>query len=588
MSPEISPLRRLWGFHKRFHQHRKQLIPGLLAVPLVAAAEISLTVVIGNTLTRLRDGDDTRFLAGTFGLLLAIAATGGLFRFLQRWLLVGVSRRFEVDLKRELFNKLCRLPLRFHAQSRSGDIVSRSTSDIENLRMLLGPGLLMYVLSAVFMVPGALYVMFGLSAKVTFSMMLPLVLTVLAMKLLSPRLHRASVDVQESLGNLSHRAQESFSGTRVVKGYGLEKHEEAAFEKVSGANRDHQLEMASARGMMHSLVNLSYDLTSLPIIIVGGLGMTDHSLDVGDLFKFIDLAAKVFWPMIALGWMAGLFPRAVVSATRIEEVLDEDLQIDDPQHPIPLDPVRGALSLRDVSYRYADQVEPALAGINVQVPAGTTLGVVGPTGSGKSTLLNMFGRLLEPDGELTLDGIRVQELALDTLRGSIAYVPQDSFMFSDTYRNNIEFGSKDELSESKLRELIELAGMTDEVARFPDGLNQMIGERGVTLSGGQRQRTCIARALAREPRILILDDALSAVDTETEVQLKRSLRRVGEGRTVILAAHRLGTVRDAETIMVLAEGRVEAIGTHSEVLERSAWYRETWNRQRMQDELGEL
>lgn len=588
MSAPKTHLQRLWGFHKRFYRHKRQLIPGLLAVPLVAICDIWLTVVFGDSLTRLREGSDAEFLAGVFVLLLAISALGGLFRFFQRWLLVGVSRRFEVDLKRELFQKLCRLPLRFHARSRSGDIVSRSTADIENLRMLLGPGLLMYVLSAFVMVPGALFIMFGISVKVTLSMMLPLVITGVAMKLLSPRIHRASIEVQESLGDLSHRAQESFAGIRVIKGYGLQRHEQEDFEKFSKSNRDHQLEMASARGLMHSFVNLSFDMTSLPILFVGGLGMIDRNLNVGDLFKFIDLTAKVFWPVIALGWMAGLFPRAVVSATRIEEVLDEDLHIDDPEHPIPLDPVRGELSLKRVGFTYDGETEPALQDIDVEIPAGTTLGVVGPTGSGKSTLLNLIGRLLEAEGRIELDGIGIRDLSLDTLRGATAYVPQDSFLFSDSYRRNLEFGAAHELGDETLAELIELAGMTEEVAQFEHGLEQMIGERGVTLSGGQRQRTCIARALARKPRILILDDALSAVDTETEVKLKRSLRRAGQGRTVILSAHRLATVRDAENIVVLQRGRIEAQGTHEQVLKLSSWYRDTWDRQRMQDELERL
>jgi ATP-binding cassette subfamily B protein len=316
--------------------------------------------------------------------------------------------------------------------------------------------------------------------------------------------------------------------------------------------------------------------------------MIDRSIDVGDLFLFIDLGFKVFWPVIALGWMVGLYPRAVTSARRIGELLEAGTDVPEPAAPRALAEVAGRFELAGVGYTYAGAARPALEGIRLTVPAGTTLGVVGPTGAGKSTLLCLLGRLFEAQGEIRLDGVPIRELTLDTLRRALAYVPQDSFLFSDTYRANVGFGAERELGDEELRRLIDLAAMTEEVAAFPDGLDQLIGERGVTLSGGQRQRTCIARALARDPRVLILDDCLSAVDTETEARLLAELRRAGKGRTVIVAAHRLATVRTAEQILVLREGRAEALGSHEELLERSAWYRATWERQRMSAELEVL
>ncbi len=579
-------MRLLWGFFLRFLRHRRRLFAGILAIPAVALCDIQLTILIGDTLTKLREGDDTQFLAGVFGLMLLLSATQGFFRFLQRWWIVGVSRRVEVELKQELFDKLARLPLSFHARSRSGDIVTRLTSDVENVRMLLGPGS-MYVLGALFLLPASLFVLFSISAEITLYMTIPLVLVAFAMKALTPRLHRASVAVQESLGDISHRAQESFAGIRVVRGYGLARHERDGFRVVSSENRTHQIRMASARGLMHAFVNLAYDLAFLPILFVGGWAMIDRTIEVGDLFKFIDLGFKVFWPVIALGWIAGMYPRAVVSAERIDQLLHEDLEIADPVDPVPLE-VRGAFSLRDVSYTYPDAPRPAVSGVSVELPANTTLGVVGPTGSGKSTLLNLLGRLYDAEGEIRLDRVALRSLSLETLRGALAYVPQDSFLFSDTYRNNIAFGATDDIDDAEIERCIERAAMTDDVSRFPDGLDQMIGERGVTLSGGQRQRSCIARALAKDPRVLILDDALSAVDTETEARLLDGLRRAGGERTVVIAAHRLGSVRTAENIVVLSAGRVEAQGTHEELLERSDWYRETWSRQQMEEELEEL
>jgi ATP-binding cassette subfamily B protein len=580
-------LKRLYGFVRRFLRHRRALLLGIGCIPLISVCDIRLTLWFGDALSRLSAKEDPAFLNRLFVLLLGVAAVQGMFRYLARWWIVSVSRRFEVELKQDLFDKLAHLSLAFHVKSRSGDIVSRLTSDVENVRMLIGPGS-MYVLGSLFMVPGSLWVLFQISPAVTLAMSVPLLLVAVAMKIMTPRLQRHSMRVQESLADIAARAQESFAGIRVVKGYGLGAHEGARFRAASETNRSHQLDLARARGIQDAWIHLAYDLAFLPILVVGGWAMIDRTLDAGDLFKFVDLGFKVFWPVIALGWIAGLYPRAVASAERIDELLEQRSEIAESPTARRLARVEGRLTLRDVGFTYEGAARPALAGVTLEVPPGTTLGVVGPTGAGKSTLLNLLGRLFEAQGEVRLDGVPIRELELDSLRGALAYVPQDSFLFSDTYRANLEFGAEQPLAEAELRRLIREVTMEAEVQAFPSGLDQLIGERGVTLSGGQRQRTCIARALARDPRVLILDDALSAVDTETEARLLANLRQAGQGRTVVVAAHRLATVRNAEQILVLREGRPEALGTHAELLERSRWYRATWERQRMTAELEVL
>jgi len=580
-------LKRLLGFARRFFRHRRALLLGIACIPLASLCDIRLTLWFGDALSRLQAKEDPAFLKKLLLWLLGVAALQGLFRYCARWWIVSVSRLVEVELKQELFDKLTRLTLAFHVRSRSGDIVSRLTSDVENIRMLIGPGS-MYVLGSIFMVPGSLWVLFHISPGVTLAMTVPLLLVTVAMMVMTPRLQRFSTFVQESLAEIAAHAQESFAGIRVVKGYGLAQHENTRFRAASAKNRAHQLDLARAQGIQDAAIHLSYDLAFLPILVIGGWAMIDQTLDVGDLFKFVDLGFKVFWPVIALGWIAGLYPRALASAERIDELLEERPDILEAKAVRVPEKVEGRLALRDVGYTYAGAPRPALAGITLEVPAGTTLGVVGPTGAGKSTLLNLLGRLFEAQGEIRLDGVPIRELPLDLLRGALAYVPQDSFLFSDTYRANLEFGAEGPLDEGKLERLIELSAMADEVKAFPGGVEQLIGERGVTLSGGQRQRTCIARALAREPRVLILDDALSAVDTETEARLLANLRSAGRGRTVVVAAHRLATVRNAEQVLVLREGRAEALGTHEELLGRSRWYRETWERQRMTAELEVL
>jgi ATP-binding cassette subfamily B protein len=579
---------RLWPFFRRFLRYRWTLVGGFLTIPLGSLFDIWLTVAVGDGLNRLRAGDDADFLAGLFWSLIALALFRGLFRFLQRWWLVGVSREVERDLKHELFEKLTTLPFSFHNRSRSGDIVSRVTSDVENIRMFLGPGM-MYVAGALTLVPASLYILVKLAPLLTATMLLPIAAMVVGMRLLVPRLHRVSTLVQESLAEISHHAQESFAGIRVVKGYGVAAQQIGRFENASRENRDHQVALARLRGVTDAITHSAFDLTFLPILFLGGLAMIDRSLPAGDLFKFIDLTLKVFWPVISLGWMAGMYPRALASAERIDDLLNEPLEIEEPPRPLTLERVRGELELEHVSFTYPGAARPALANISVRVPARTTLGVVGPTGSGKSTLLNLLGRMFEAEGEIRLDGVPIRELSLAALRGALGYVPQDSFLFSESWRDNVAFGTDSgALEDSALRELAERASIAADVDGFPEGFEQLIGERGVTLSGGQRQRTAIARALAKDPPILILDDCLSAVDTETEARLIHNLRAVGRGRTMILAAHRLSAVREADNILVLGDGKIEAQGTHAELVERSPWYRETFARQRAREELEEL
>jgi len=578
----------LWIQFQRFLRYRWTLAAGVLCIPLASLGDVYITKIVGDAIARLREGGDADFLVGLFWLMVGVSIVRGLFRYLQRWWIVCVSRYVENGLKQDLFDKLVELPLSFHVQHRSGDLVSRLTSDVENVRMFLGPGL-MYTIGALVMVPVSLGYLIVLDAPVALWMAVPLVVMGVGMKAMAGRLERHSLAVQESAADISHKAQEAFSGIRVVKGYAREDQQTARFQAASKKNLHHQLQLGRARGVTHAITWGSKDLTFLPIVLVGGLAMIDKSLPAGDLFKFIDLIAKVFWPIIALGWMAGIYPRAVVSARRISELLSTTPEIDDPLLPIELESVEGRLELEDVSFRYPNAPRDAVEGVNLDVPANSVLGVVGPTGSGKSTLLNLLTRLFDAtDGEIRLDGAPIRKLSLSTLRNALGYVPQDSFLFSDTWRGNVGFGSDEPLDDEQIADLARRACMTDEVATFPGGFDQKIGERGVTLSGGQRQRSCIARALASDPRVLVLDDALSAVDTETEAQLVRNLKSASHGRTVIIAAHRLSTVRHADQIVVLDEGRVVQRGRHDQLIAQPGWYADTWARQQAQAELAGL
>jgi ATP-binding cassette subfamily B protein len=582
-------MRILWRHFGRFLRHRRDLLLGFACIPAAQLLDIYFTVRIGDALDRLRAGEDAGFLRNLFILLVGVAALRGVFRYFQRWWIVAVSRYVENQLKQEIFDKLVALPFSFHAKRKSGELASRATSDVENVRMFLGPGL-MYSAGAFVMVPASLWVLFDLEWRLALAMMVPLALMGLGMKAFTPRLHKISTAVQESLAELSHRAQESFSGVRVVKGYALERSMAERFRAQSREVERHQVDLGRVRGATHALTHAAFDSTFVLILVLGGWAMIDRDLPAGDVFKFIDLTFKVFWPIIALGWIAGMYPRALTSAERIDELLSTRSDIVDAPDARPLDAVRGALRLSGIGFRHEGAERDALSGVDVAIHAGGVLGVVGPTGSGKSTLLLLLGRLHEATrGSIELDGTDVRRLPLEQLRTALGYVPQDGFLFSDSWRANVQFGSDAPLSDESLRELARIACMDEELERFPAGMDVLIGERGVTLSGGQRQRTCIARALARDPRVLVLDDALSAVDTETEARLIENLRRAGAGRTVVVAAHRLSSVRRADAIVVLRrDGSVEAVGRHEELVARPGWYRDTWRTQQMREELEVL
>ncbi len=581
-------MRLLAHFYRRFLKHKTRLALGFVSVPLTRLTDIAVTLAIGAGLNGLQQGEGSDMLRGVLGWVALYALVQALFSFLQRWCIVSASRFVERDLKQDLFDKLTHLSFDFHNQSRSGDVVSRLTSDVENVRMFLGPGL-MFSLGGLVMLPITLVLLLRRDAELALTMVVPLTLMGLSFKLLAPRLHAASKDVQEAIGDISHAAQENFAGIRVVKGYGREEHQAARFAEASARSRDHQIRLGNERGWAHTAATSTIQLTFVVILWLGGRAMIDGTLGYGDTLVFVDLTLKLFWPILTLGWIAGMYPRAAASAQRIDELLAREPGIESAPDARELEDFDGSFRLRGVSFTYPGADHPARADVDLDVPRGRMLGIVGPPGSGQSTLLNLFGRLHDAEGTFEMGGVPLKQLTLGAVRRPLGYVPQDSVLFSDTWRDNVAFGADEPPSLERIEELARLVCMEQEVTQFPGGYDQLIGERGVTLSGGQRQRTCIARALAREPRVLVLDDALSAVDTETESRLIEHLQAAGAGRTVLLSAHRLSSVRAADQILVLGEdGRPADLGTHEQLLERGGWYAQTWRRQQAREELEEL
>lgn len=567
-----------------YARHKRELILGIACIPFGMALDFYIPILIGRGLDELKTEAATTVIGNTALLVIGLAILKGLFRYGMRWWVVGVSRKVESELKADIFRHLTKLSFSYFNQARSGDILSRATQDVEAVRMFTGPGF-MYVSSSLLAIPIALAILLTINAKLTLLIALPCLGLAYGMKLLTPRLQRDSAAIQDDLAEMSVVAQENFAGVRVVQGFHREQAETEKFQRKSETYKRDSLRLASTKGIMDAMMDGSKDLAFLLILAIGGVLLIEKQMQIGDLFVFLSYVILLFWPLIALGWIAGMYHRAAAAMKRIDDLLGTEPEIQDRNaHPLPS--VQGEIEFRNLSFSYGDT--KALDGISLRLERGQTLGIVGKTGSGKTTLTSLLARLFEPPPETVfLDGRDIRTIPLDQLRPAIGFVPQDNFLFSETIRENIGFG----LEDAKIERVVmaaESAKVAEEIRGFPNGFEQVIGERGVTLSGGQKQRSSIARALAIDPKILVFDDCLSAVDPGTERDLIENLRKAAAGRTTLLVAHRLSVVEKADQIVVLDSGRIVERGTHAQLLAHNGWYAQTWKRQQIEQELEVL
>ncbi len=546
-------------------------------------------------------------------ILVVVMLVKGFFSFWSRWILIGMSREIEYDLRNDLLARLLAMDPEFYSKNRTGDLMSRVTNDLNAVRMVLGPGI-MYTANTVATMVMAIYFMIKLSPVLTMWVLIPVPFVAFAVRYFGQIIHRLSEQIQAALGVLSTRAQENLTGVRVIRAYAQEKPEIESFDR---ANRDyvgHNIKLIGSWSLFFPALAALIGVTVVILLGMGGVQVIHGRISLGTFLAFYTFLGQLVFPMIAIGFVTNIFQRGAASMGRLnyiltaqpnirnaaisdEENLPEGVRGD--RHPskrsgeeiAAAQPViRGEIEFRHLTFTYptGSNGTPGpvvLHDINLTIPAGTTLAIVGPTGSGKSTLAALVARLWEaPPGPLLIDGVSIRDYPLDALRRSIGFVPQDTFLFSETIRENIAFGV-DILDEEQVLEAAEIATISGEILSFPKRYETMVGERGITLSGGQKQRTSLARAILRQPKILVLDDSLSSVDTDTEERILKQLGAVMRQRTTILVAHRISTVKNADQIVVLREGHIIERGTHDELLELNGYYADLYQKQLLEEEL---
>ncbi len=570
---------RLWPYLRRY---RRGLGLGFAALVLKDLAGAAQPLVIKMAIDSLTGGVRLNLVLQFALLLVGLAAVKGVFQYWMRVVIIGISRDIEYDLRSDLFRHLAGLSSDFYSRMRTGDIMARATNDLNAVRMMLGPGVMYCVETALTFIL-ALAIMLWVDWPLTLVAVLPAPLVSVMVTHFGRVIHERFERIQSMFSDISSRVQENLAGVRVIRAYVQEQAELRQFDKVNREYIGQNLALARISSVFMPLLQLLIGATFLIVLWVGGYRVLAGKISLGSFVMFNTYMGVLVWPMIALGWVVNLMQRGSASMGRIHQILQEQPAIAEPEQPVRLREVRGEITFEAVGLHY-DGFR-ALDGIDLRIRAGETVAIVGHTGSGKSTLARLVPRLADPTaGRALLDGIDLRRLSPAALRSQIGFVPQETFLFSATLAENVAFGVKD-ASEEEIRRAAELAGLAPDVAGFPSGYQTLVGERGITLSGGQKQRTAIARAILRDPRILILDDALASVDTLTEERILSGLSSIMQGRTTILISHRVSTVRQADRIVVLDHGRIVEQGTHAELIANGGYYSELYQKQLLEEEL---
>ena len=583
-------LRKLVPYLARY---RRPFTVGALFLVLATGIQLVSPWVLKYAIDDLTSNVTRQKLTIYAGVLITVALAGGYFRFLTRRTIIGVSRQIEYDLRNDFFRHLQGLPLDYFQRHRTGDLMSRATNDLNAVRMMVGPAIMYSCTTSIVFVVSVL-LMLSISPRLTMIGLLPLPFVSLAVRGFGRAIYQRSEKIQEALAHLSATAQEALAGVRVVRAYGREAVEIERFQRFNDDYLARSRSVIQLQSLFYPSMALFLGFSALIVLWLGSRLVVADQITVGDFVAFNAYLVMLSWPMIAFGWVTNMLQRGLAAWRRMLDVLETAPSITDPgPHPVLASPgdIAGRVEFRNLTFAYDGQ--PVLDGISATVEPGQTLALIGPTGAGKSTLVDLLPRLFDPPpGSVLIDGIDVREIPLSVLRGAIGYVPQEPFLFSQTIAQNVAFGVPESESHGVAKSdnealvgAIDTARLDKDLVGFPEGLDTTVGERGITLSGGQKQRAAIARALMVDPRILILDDSLSAVDTRTEEEILARLRRVISHRTSIVVSHRVSTVRDADLILVLDQGKVVERGTHDELVAQAGPYAGLFRKQLLEAEL---
>ncbi|HEV7237846.1 MAG TPA: ABC transporter ATP-binding protein [Thermoanaerobaculia bacterium] len=576
----MTPARRLLHY---FALYKKRLIVGAVCVVGSALFSLAKPLIIGSAVNALGSGI-TREMLIRYGLLLIGASIiEGVFLYLQRLIIIGASRRMEYDMRNDFYDHLQKLPLGFYQEQRTGDLMSRATNDLGSVRMLIGPAT-MHSLSSLLVVTGSFIMMVRIDARMALLALTAVPIVAGLVKTFGQRIHNRTKAVQDYFGEISARVQENLSGVRVVRAFTREDAEIETFKRMNHEYVERNRSLVRLTATFYPLLHMLIGLMFVFVFFLGSRKMIAGTMTLGAFVAFQFYLGRMIWPLIALGWVINLFQRGMASMKRLHEVWSVPPHLD-VEGRVAAEPV-GNLEIRDLTFTY--DTRPVLRDINLDIRHGQTVGIVGRTGSGKSTLLSLITRAFEPPpGTIFLDGRPIDTIPVHQLREWIGMVPQETFLFSESIAENIRFGRAN-ASDEEVDDVASQAGLSTDVAGFPQGLKTMIGERGITLSGGQKQRTAIARALVRDPLILIMDDSLSAVDTHTEERILHALRTIRQGRTVLIVSHRVSSVKDADHIVVLDDGKIVERGTHEHLIAKGGYYADLYRRQTIEAELEEI
>ncbi|WP_179338373.1 ABC transporter ATP-binding protein [Winogradskyella ludwigii] len=584
-------MKALKHLNKYFYKYRYRIIIGIIITIIAKIFALFTPRLVGASINIVSDRLDGKISEEIFRselmtnilYLVGAAVIAGIFTFLMRQTIINVSRYIEYDLKNEIYHHYQILSLNFYKSNRTGDLMNRISEDVGKVRMYVGPAI-MYTINTITLFAVAIIYMVDRSPTLTLYTLLPLPFLSVAIYKLSRLINKRSTIVQQSLSTLSTYSQETFSGISVIKSYGIEPRTNTEFENLSAENRQKQINLTKVQALFFPMMILLIGVSNLIVIYVGGMQYMNGEIEkIGTIAEFIIYVNMLTWPVATVGWVTSLLQQAEASQERINEFLNTEPDIKNTA--TELTPIKGDIEFKNVSFVYPDTNIEALKDVSFSLKSGQTLAILGKTGSGKSTILDLIGRLYDiNNGSILIDNTEISKLNLFSLRESIGYVPQDAFLFSDTIKNNIKFG-KEDATEDEVIEAAKNARVHKNIIDFSNGYDTVLGERGITLSGGQKQRVSIARAIIKKPDILLFDDCLSAVDTETEEKILKNLVKLTKDKTTIIVSHRVSSAKNANQIIVLEDGRIIESGNHESLVNSDGYYKELYNKQLSEKEM---